>query len=248
MSPGHWNYSEESENGPNNWPNADGLNQSPINLDLNLMKYTTANPLKFINYNIKLEGEIVNTGHSVQVLPKFGDKVPKILGGDLDQTYHLVQYHFHWGLHDNEGSEHTLAGLHYPAELHLVHEGITNSSKLAVIGVFFTIGEENQALYPESTVLHKITDPAQSQTIEGILLKDKLPKNTKTFWRYDGSLTTPPCSEVVTWTIFTEPITITKFQLALLRSVHDRPGHVMKKNFRPIQKLNNRELKFIVTT
>ncbi|VBB34076.1 unnamed protein product, partial [Acanthocheilonema viteae] len=232
---------------PKYWPNADGHNQSPINLDLCLMKYSTADPFKFLNYNVKLKGEIINNGHSVQVKPNFGSKMPEIRGGGLDQTYRLVQYHFHWGLHDNEGSEHTLANLHYPAELHLVHEGLTNPNKLAVIAVFFVLGFDDKALFQECTVLNKIIDPAQSHPIKEILLDDKLPKNRKSFWRYAGSLTTPPCSEVVTWTIFTEPVAITKLQLALFRNLRDRTGNLMKRNFRPIQKLNDRDIHLVVT-
>lgn len=247
MCPMNWDYNEESECGPKYWPNADGRNQSPINLDLCLMKYNTMEPLKFLNYDVKFKGEIVNNGHSVQVKPHCISNVPEIRGGGFDQTYRLVQYHFHWGLHDNEGSEHTLAGLHYPAELHLVHEGLANPNKLAVVGVFLVLGDDDNALSQECSVLNKIIDPAQSEQIQGILLDDKLPKNRKSFWRYMGSLTTPPCSEVVTWTIFTEPIVVTKFQLALFRSLHDKTGQIMKKNFRPVQKLYQREIQFIVT-
>lgn len=58
------------------------------------------------------------------------------------------------------GSEYTLAGLHYPAELHLVHEGLTNPKKIAVIGVFFVLGDDDKALHQECAVLNKIIDPS----------------------------------------------------------------------------------------
>uniref|UniRef100_A0A0R3RLL9 Carbonic anhydrase n=1 Tax=Elaeophora elaphi TaxID=1147741 RepID=A0A0R3RLL9_9BILA len=163
MCPMNWDYNEEGECGPKYWPNANGRNQSPINLDLCLMKYNTVEPLKFVNYDVKLTGEIFNNGHSgnifLQVKPHFENDVPEIRDGGLDQSYRLVQYHFHWGLHDNEGSEHTLAGLHYPAELHIVHEGVTNPNKLAVIGVFFVLGVDDKPLLQECTVLNKLIEP-----------------------------------------------------------------------------------------
>ncbi|VDK88771.1 unnamed protein product [Litomosoides sigmodontis] len=246
MYSANWDYNEDGECGPKNWPNANGRNQSPINLDLCSMKHSTMEPFQFLNYDMKLKGEIVNNGHSVQVKPHFENDRPKIQGGGLDQTYRLVQYHFHWGLQDNEGSEHTLAGLHYPVELHLVHEGLTNPKKLAVIGVFFVLGFDDTALLQECTVLNELINPAKSQPIQDIVLNDKLPKNRKSFWRYTGSLTTPPCSEVVTWTIFTEPIVITKFQLSLFRALRDRSGSVIK-NFRPVQKLYDREVQLVAT-
>ncbi|MCP9262948.1 putative carbonic anhydrase 3 [Dirofilaria immitis] len=172
----NWDYCEESECGPKYWPNANGRNQSPINLDLSLIKHSIMSPLKFLNYDMKLKGEIINNGHSVQVTLRFGSNAPEIQGGGFDQAYRLVQYHLHWGLHDNEGSEHTLAGLHYPAELHLVHEGITNPNKIAVIGVFFMLGDDDKALHQECVVLNKIIDPAKSEAVQEILLDDKLPK------------------------------------------------------------------------
>ncbi|VDO60143.1 unnamed protein product [Onchocerca flexuosa] len=111
-------------------------------------------------YRINNISSFSNNTFLVQVTPRFENSVPEIQGGGFDQTYRFVQYHFHWGLHDNEGSEHTLAGLHYPAELHLVHEGLTNPNKIAVVGVFFVLGDDDKALHQECTVLNKIIDPS----------------------------------------------------------------------------------------
>ncbi|VDM49152.1 unnamed protein product [Toxocara canis] len=234
--------------GPCHWPNANGQHQSPINIDLSCVKHITdCAPLKFIHYAHPVHGEIVNNGHSVQVTPQFVSDVPELSGGGLDQAYRLVQYHFHWAQHDNEGSEHTLAGLHYPAELHLVHKGVTDPEKIAVVGVFLILGDDDKALKVEAGVLNKIVEPSKTTTIEHASLQHKLPHNMKSFWRYTGSLTTPPCSECVTWTIFTEPVSITKEQLAMFRHMHDKPGHVLEKNYRPIQQLNDREVLHITT-
>ncbi|VDK57655.1 unnamed protein product [Gongylonema pulchrum] len=145
--------------GPCHWPNADGHQQSPVNLDLGLIKHASAESLNFLNYNKGFEGEITNNGHSVQVTPHTENVWPEIHGGGLDQAYRLAQYHFHWGQHDNEGSEHTLAGLHYPAELHLVHKGVENAEKIVVVGVFLILGDDDKPLHPESIVLQKVIEP-----------------------------------------------------------------------------------------
>jgi carbonic anhydrase len=124
--------------GPQKWPGQiDGKQQSPIDLRLSKMKVITLkDPLQFINYDKPISGDFLNTGHSgkfcvcynqlnafclVQFIPDAqGDNCPKIKGGMLDQTYKFIQYHYHWAQDNNEGSEHALCGLRYPAELHLV--------------------------------------------------------------------------------------------------------------------------------
>uniref|UniRef100_A0A914WFY8 Carbonic anhydrase n=1 Tax=Plectus sambesii TaxID=2011161 RepID=A0A914WFY8_9BILA len=203
-------------------------------------------PIRFVNYERPVEGKFVNNGHSVQVnIPNYSED-PEIFGGELDQVYRLIQYHFHWGQQDHEGSEHTLAGLRYPAELHLVHQGVDDPSKLAVLGVFLKLAPDGEALESEAQHLDEIVEPNSATTIAHIILKKKLPKNTKSFWRYHGSLTTPPCSECVTWTIFTEPVNITKEQLAKLRQIKDVECEPLRKNYRPVQPLNKRQVRHVL--
>ncbi|MFH4984763.1 hypothetical protein AB6A40_011472 [Gnathostoma spinigerum] len=96
---------------------------------------------------------------SVQVNVDVGTHKPEVSGGGLDQRYRLIQYHFHWAQHDHEGSEHTLGGLRYPAEMHLVHKGVDNPEKFAVVGVFLIVGNDGKALKVEENVLPKITEP-----------------------------------------------------------------------------------------
>jgi carbonic anhydrase len=98
---------------------------------------------------------------SVQVIPDVKSEHPEIYGGGFDQVYRLIQYHFHWGQQDHEGSEHTLAGLQYPAELHLVHQGVENPSKLAVLGVFLRLSNDGKAFQDEANVLGQIVEPSE---------------------------------------------------------------------------------------
>jgi carbonic anhydrase len=178
----------------------------------------------------------------VQFTPEARINAPEIYGGMLDQSYRFIQYHFHWAQKDNEGSEHTLGGLRYPAELHLVHQGVDDPTKLAVLGVFLKLDDMGNALSVDEAALSKIKENGQSTSIKDQVLNVKLPDNCGSFARYEGSLTTPPCSENVIWTVFTDPLGITTKQIALLRSVKDYRGSVIHKNYRPVQNLNDRKI------
>uniref|UniRef100_A0A0N5A923 Carbonic anhydrase n=1 Tax=Syphacia muris TaxID=451379 RepID=A0A0N5A923_9BILA len=246
---GHWNYCDDGECGPCHWPNADGLQQSPIDIvESEVKKTTNCEPMKFVNYHRILSGEIVNNGHSIQITPKGSSAdLPEIFGGGLDQVYQLSQYHFHWSQTDDAGSEHTVNGHRYPGELHLVHIGAENPEKIAVLAVFLELSNNDKALKEECNIMERVHLPSKFYTIPNIKMEDKLPANKSSFWRYNGSLTTPPCTECVTWTVFTEPISITKQQLEEFRKVQDSPGHLLEKNYRPVQKLNEREVYEVVT-
>ncbi|CAD6185223.1 unnamed protein product [Caenorhabditis auriculariae] len=238
---GHWSYYEDDGCGPTQWPN--GLRQSPVNIDLsNVVFHETNDGIKFVNYDHVLRGELVNNGHSVQLKPELYGEAPEIYGGGLDQVYRLVQYHFHWGSNCCEGSEHLIDGKSYPAELHLVHQGTEDPNMLAVIGVFLEIGDDGSALAQEEQVLSRLQYNNSSAYVENIVLADKLPINRNSFFRYSGSLTTPPCSEVVTWTVFPQPIQVTEEQLDLFRNVEDPYRRPIVRNFRPVQELYDREI------
>ncbi|CEF64236.1 Alpha carbonic anhydrase domain-containing protein [Strongyloides ratti] len=235
---GHiWNYDDNGPCGPCNWPgDIHGKCQSPIDIDISkIVRIAADDQFYFKNYDKPLEGQFINNGHSIQFIPKESKDSPTISGGKLEQEYRFIQYHFHWGQNNDEGSEHTLNSLQYPVELHLVHQGINDPSKLAVLGVFIRLSNDGKAFITEEKELDKLIEPNSKAPADGQKLEDKLPKNLRSFIRYSGSLTTPPCTENVTWTIFTEPISITKEQVEKLRKIKDSEGKVIIKNFRPTQ-------------
>ena len=141
-----------------------------------------------------------------------------------DRTYELKQFHFH------TPSEHTLDGMHFPMEMHLVHA--SESGELAVYGVFFLRGEHNPMFDP--IVQNLPAGPGDEVHVEGVAvdLADMLPE-TADCYSYSGSLTTPPCSEGVSWFVAMDPIEMSAEQIEAFTCR-------LRQNNRPPQPLNDR--------
>lgn len=220
----HWEYSGDT--GPEKWGDLSeefatcktGKLQSPIDLNHGIEA-----ELPKISFNYKaVPLKVLNNGHTIQVDQK-GAGSAKIDGKDYD----LLQFHFHYP------SEHTVAGKAFPMEVHLVHKNA--EGRLAVVGVFIKEGKENAALkaawenMPEQGGTEKVVDGATFNS------SSLLPKEKGDFHRYHGSLTTPPCSEGVLWTVLKDPIEMSKAQI-------DKFKAVVHENSRPVQPLNERFL------
>jgi carbonic anhydrase len=226
----HWSY--EGEAGPAAWgtlspdwsPCGDGKNQSPVDIDktvsADLPEMRAAYPpasLKIIHTAHIADG--VNNGHTIQINYTDGDVLT--IGSE---PFQLVQYHFHIP------SEHTVKGQHHAMEMHLVHKSA--AGRLAVIGVFIDEGAHNAAFDP---ILAHLPSTTGAEThIDHVMVdvNQLLPSNLESY-RYDGSLTTPPCSEGVKWIVMTTPIQMSAEQIAAFRAI-------INGNSRPVQPLNGR--------
>ena len=218
--PAHWTYGGEA--GPEHWgelanankPCTIGLQQSPIDLSGAVSATVPAPIPKWIPTH---GGQVVNNGHTLQVNVNNAGGV-RLEGKD----YALKQFHFH------HPSEHTIDGKVYPLEVHFVHAAADGD--LAVVGVLFDEGAANPALDPIwSTAPVKEGEAAMAAEID--TLKFMPPKVG--VYRYEGSLTTPPCSETVHWTVMATPVTASPGQLAAFASL-------FPWNARPVQPLNRR--------
>lgn len=221
----NWGYAGEI--GPANWGNLDpaysecstGKKQSPIDL-----AGATPSTLPEINYDYKPSAiKLENNGHSIEWGYAPGSSID--IGGT---QYELVKLHFH------APSEHLLNGEHYPMEMHMVHE--TPDGKIAVIGVLIKQGAENPAYAKLWSVLPKNKGEIQS-TDTGLNSIDLLPTNPQQASRYsyEGSLTTPPCTEGVQWNVYEQPIELSQAQIEQFTSIYSN-------NIRPVFPLNGREL------
>ncbi|KPP63732.1 carbonic anhydrase 9-like [Scleropages formosus] len=229
-----------------------GKSQSPINIDTrNVAVDPGMAPIKLEGYDLTDEEslKLINNGHTLQLsLP--GSM--RIVSG-FDDVFVAAQLHFHWGTREVPGSEHTVDDVHFPAEIHVVHynskyanfaEAASRPDGLAVLAGFIQIGLRENENYEK--ILSSIKDVSieDSDTeIPGFNVLHLLPANLGRFYRYNGSLTTPPCFQTVNWTIFNESITVSRTQLATLEDTlkADRDRH-LSKNFRAPQRLHGRRV------
>lgn len=254
----HWSYEDIDQ-----WPQLQlgvknqcgGSYQSPI--DIRISSTINAPSLGSVwfsdGYLQQLRNAtVINDGHTVMVMLPAGSNVV-ISDGGLQGTYKLVQFHFHWGSTSSKGAEHLLNGIQYAMEMHLVHmstrystmeQALAQPDGFAVVGVLFDVARnDNPALGGIVQTLRQMTQQKIKRATlpAGTTPASLLPYNTLLHYRYRGSLTTPPCSEAVIWTVFAYLNTISEAQLQAFRALEgENPGVPLVNNFRPVQPLNGR--------
>ncbi|XP_056440292.1 carbonic anhydrase 1-like [Gadus chalcogrammus] len=252
-----WGYS--AENGPEKWvknfPIADGPRQSPIDIVPADASYDAGLKPLCLKYDAKDCIDILNNGHSFQVTFTDDTDSSTLKDGPISGVYRLKQFHFHWGGSDDHGSEHTISGTKYAAELHLVHwntkypsfgEAASKSDGLAVVGVFLKIGAANAQLQKVLDTFDAIKTKGTQTTFPGFDPTTLLP-GCLDYWTYDGSLTTPPLLESVTWIVCKETISVSPAQMASFRALQfsgvGEAACCMVDNYRPPQPLKGRAVK-----
>jgi carbonic anhydrase len=234
-----------------------GNSQSPIDLRFNISHHD--HRLKRIHLDEQQpqsqeQPQLVNNGHTAQLnLPNY--YVLKHVAPS-SEDYKVEQIHFHWG-HSNDnrnGSEHLHEGQAYPLEMHVVsysslysniREAMPNIRGLAVVGLFFeVIHEPNPLFQPLVDALKKVRDQDQQTTLtEEFNLKELIgEERLSRYYRYDGSLTTPPCYESVIWTVLVDPIKISLTQLHAFRYLHNHNAKLIENTYRPVKPLGTRIL------
>ncbi|XP_068105852.1 carbonic anhydrase-like [Hyperolius riggenbachi] len=232
-----------------------GLNsQSPIDIITSRTSYNSAlGSLQITSLTTPSSAVVTNNGHSVEVALNSEHILSR---AGLSDPYRLAAFHFHFGNPNSaaQGSEHLINGQGFPLEAHFVFYNTkygdlttakANSDGLAVVGVLFKIGAKNYALSPLIEALPNVANKEQSVTIN-FNLGRILPYRSGQYYTYQGSLTTPPCSENVTWHVLADIQQLDLAQYnAITTSLYFTPsgyGHPeqMADNFRPVQPLNGR--------
>ncbi len=224
--PSHWAYTGHAD--PSHWGElsekyhmcSEGKNQSPINISVTDSKDTN---LKDIAFSYKANSNsVINNGHTVQVNIDDGSTI--MIDGI---TFQLKQFHFH------APSENQINGKNFPLEAHFVH--LDKEGNIAVVALMFQEGETNTALKKVWSKLPLKAEEKTALTLNADDVNALLPKD-KSYYRFSGSLTTPPCSEGVRWFVLKQPVTISKEQV-------EKFTHTMHHaNNRPIQKINARKV------
>jgi carbonic anhydrase len=216
----HWSY--EGDSGPAKWGDLDaadkvcavGGQQSPIDITATIKSKLP--PLR-IKWPKRAE-TIVNNGHTIQL--NFAEGNTLAVGKN---AYRLVQLHFH------RPSEHLVGGKNFPMEAHFVHRA--DSGAYAVVGVLMTTGRPNAAFKRIVSTMPAEEGPAVKA--DPAIDPHALLPGQRDYYRYEGSLTTPPCSETVDWLLLTTPVHVGEADVA-------RFAKLYPMNARPAQKDNRR--------
>lgn len=224
-APSAWSY--EGATGPDHWGDiAPGCastpesTESPIDIEKGLLAAGSGMAVT-LNYS-PAEFEVENNGHTIEAVPTDLKQNAITIDGT---TYYLQQFHFH------TRSEHQIDGANSPMEMHLVHK--SDAGQLAVIGVLLDSGTASEPL----TELFTSIPPAENKSMPVELQHEidvrKLVPSDPALAQYDGSMTTPPCTEGVRWNVFLAPMTLSAEQIAAYTAVYDDTS-------RPVQPLNGR--------
>ncbi|XP_074535664.1 carbonic anhydrase 4b [Halichoeres trimaculatus] len=229
-----------------------GRYQSPVNIvTKKVLPDERLTPFHFSGYKETFHGRLINNGHTVHLeLPSS----MKIKGGNLAGPYKALQAHLHWGKDGGPGSEHTIDGEQFSMEMHVVHikeeyntvsQALRDPTGVAVLGFFFQESEfANKKFDPFINALKFVTKSSNSTTLRGVSLEMFIPPLTDMtkYYRYHGSLTTPSCAEAVIWSVFENPIPLSRNQLNAFSKLQFSNGKQMIRTYRPVQPLNGRQV------
>ena len=213
---------DEGHDGPEHWGDLvdefficeEGKNQSPIDLSGALPA-----DLPELDFDYRHTGKLIekNTGHAIQDVVQPGNML-HVQGN----SYELKQFHFH------SPSEHTVEGRYFPMEVHFVHQDV--AGELLVVGFFFVEGDHNLVMDQLPSFRVERGEKPLEQGVD----YNELIVGREDYFLYNGSLTTPPCSEGVRWVVMRQPIEASQEQI---QHYHDLLGF---DNNRPIQPTNAR--------
>uniref|UniRef100_A0A8B9R9S6 protein-tyrosine-phosphatase n=1 Tax=Astyanax mexicanus TaxID=7994 RepID=A0A8B9R9S6_ASTMX len=243
------------------YPECQERNQSPINIadqDTKVSMEYQELTLDGFETESSNKTSMKNTGKTVAILLKDDYFVR---GAGLPGRFKAEKVEFHWGQSNgSDGSEHSINGRRFPVEMQIymynsddfdsLNAAIREKRVIAAMAVFFQVGQkDNPAVDPIIHGLRGVVHHEKETFLEPFVLRDLLPSNIGSYYRYVGSLTTPPCSKVVEWIVFSRPVFLSYKQLEAFYSIftteqqdHVKSVEYLRNNFRPLQSLDNREV------
>ncbi|XP_010271743.1 PREDICTED: alpha carbonic anhydrase 1, chloroplastic-like [Nelumbo nucifera] len=208
-----------------------GKQQSPVNIANDDVVSNSKLGSLDMDYN-SANATLINNGFNIGML--FGNDIGELIADE--EIYYLKQMHWH------TPSEHTINGIRYPVELHLVH--VADDGKVLMVAILYQYGNPDPLIEEIKSYLDQLAKEKCSADEEihipvESVKSNNIERDTSKYYRYIGSLTIPPCTEDVTWYILGKVVEISKGQIDAMKALMDSE---YKNNARPIQPLNGRKI------
>ncbi|CAG9823813.1 unnamed protein product [Phaedon cochleariae] len=232
----------------------EGCFESPIDISITKSKEIDLPPLEWSNFGAPpKKNKITNTGQTIVIFSaKWGQERPYIAKGPFIGKYVFSNWHLHWGSNDMVGSEHSIDGVKYPAEMHVVtfkssyltqEAALKEQDGCATLVYLFKLQDApNPAFQIIVDALLNVPKAGTSTKIDPMILTTFIRIFTSDYFMYWGSVSTEKCVHYILWLITRIPIGVSSDQIDALRFIFDEKGDPLTRNYRDVRTVSERSV------